>query len=296
MQTTVDLTQERDRAKIPDQHKWDLTAIYPSLEAWHAAKEKLVARIASVQEFQGKLASSAQVLADALESETSLEKELVRVSRYAGLLADQDTRESAHQAMKQEMVQIMANFGAARAYMEPEILQMDRATIDRFINKEPRLKVYQHILDDILRRREHTGSDTEERLLAGASVMANTPYSVFDIFSDAEFPYPSVELSDRKSVKLDKPAYELHRASPNRADRKKVMSEFFESLGKYRATYGALMNGNLQASVFYARSHKYDTVLENALDGPNIPISVYTRLIRSEERRVGKECRSRWSP
>src|ERR1041385_6756641 len=109
--------------------------------------------------------------------------------------------------------------------------------------------------------------------------MANTPYSVFDIFSDAEFPYPSVELSDRKSVKLDKPAYELHRASPNRDDREKVMRTFFESLGKYRATYGALMNGNLQASVFYARSHKYNTVLENALDGPNIPISVYMRLI-----------------
>ena len=287
MQTKiVDFSEERDRAKIPDQHKWDLAPIYPSVEAWRAAKEEVVARIASVQGFQGKLASSAQVLADALENETFLEKELVRVSRYAGLLADEDTRDSAHQAMKQEMVQIMANFGAARAYMEPEILKMERSTIDRFISEEPRLKVYQHILDDILRRREHTGNDIEERLLAGASVMANTPYSVFDIFSDAEFPYPSVELSDRKSVKLDKPAYELHRASPNRADRKKVMSEFFESLGKYRATYGALMNGNLQASVFYARSHKYDTVLENALDGPNIPISVYTRLIEGVNRNL----------
>jgi len=141
------------------------------------------------------------------------------------------------------------------------------------------LKIYEHILDDILRRREHTGSDIEERLLASASVMANTPYSVFDIFSDAEFPYPTIELSDGKSIKLDKPAYDLHRASPNRADREKVMSTFFASLGKYRATYGALMNGNLQASVFYARSHKYNTVLENALDNPNIPISVYMRLI-----------------
>jgi oligoendopeptidase F len=287
MQTTaIDFSQERDRAKIPDQYKWDLTLIYPSMEEWRIAKEKVVARIASVQEFQGKLASSAQVLADALENETVLEKELVRVSRYAGLLADQDTRDSEHQGMKQEMIQIMANFGAARAYMEPEILKMDSLTIDRFVSEEPRLKVYQHILDNILRQREHIGSDSEEKLLAGASVMANTAYSVFDIFSDAEFPYPTVELSDGKSIKLDKPAYELHRASPNRADREKVMSVFFESLGKYRATYGALMNGNLQASVFYARSHKYNTVLENALDNPNIPISVYMRLIEGVNRNL----------
>ena len=152
LQTTPDFSQERDRGKIPDQYTWDLRPIYSSTEAWCAAKEKLVTQIASVQEFQGKLASSAQVFADALENETNLEKELVRVSRYAGLLADQDTRDSAHQAMKQEMIQIMANFSAARAYMEPEILKMDRATIDRFISQEPRLKVYQHILDDILRR------------------------------------------------------------------------------------------------------------------------------------------------
>src|SRR5262249_54812316 len=193
---TMDYTQERDRTKIPDQHKWDLTPIYPSLESWRAAKDKVVARIPSVQEFQGKLASSAKVLADALENETDLEKELVRVSRYAGLLADQDTRDSAHQAMKQELIQIMANFGAARAYMEPEIRRMDRATIDRFISEDPRLKVYQHILHNILRQREHICSDTEERLLAGASVMASAPYTVFDIFSDAEFPYPDVVLSD----------------------------------------------------------------------------------------------------
>src|ERR1051325_5402199 len=114
MQTaTVDYTQERDRTKIPDRHKWDLTPIYPSLEAWRVAKDKVVGRIPSVQEFQGKLASSARVLADALENETDLEKELVRVSRYAGLLADQDTRESEHQGMKQEMIGIAANFGAA---------------------------------------------------------------------------------------------------------------------------------------------------------------------------------------
>jgi oligoendopeptidase F len=287
MQTaTMDFTQERDRAKIPDQHKWDLTPIYPSLEAWRAAKDKVVSRIVSVQEFQGKLASSAKVLADALENETDLEKELVRVSRYAGLLADQDTRESEHQGMKQEMIGIMANFGAARAYMEPEILKMEPATIDRFISEEPRLKIYQPILDNILRQREHICSDTEERLLAGASVMASAPYTVFYIFSDAEFPYPDVVHSDGKSIKLDKPAYELHRASPNRSDREKVMTTFFESLGKYRATYGALMNGNLQASVFYARSHKYNTVLENALDGPNIPISVYTRLIEGVNRNL----------
>jgi oligoendopeptidase F len=284
--TVPAFSQERDRSKIPDKYKWDLTAIYPSDEAWRAAKEKFAGRIGLVRGFEGKLGSSAKVLADALESQSDLEKELSRLDRFAGMEADQDTRDSGHQAMKQEMVQIGAKFAAESAYLEPEILKMDRATIEKFVREEPRLKVYQHILDDILRRREHTLSDMEEKLLAGATVMASAPSSVFDIFADAEFPYPTVTLSDGKAVKLDKAAYELYRASPNRADREKVMGAFFGALGTYKGTYGALMNGNIEASTFYARSHKYGSVLENALDGPNIPVPVYMHLVDGVNRNL----------
>ena len=74
------------------------------------------------------------------------------------------------------------------------------------------------------------------------------PSDIFGIFSDADFPYPTVTLSDGKTVKLDASAYELYRAAPNREDRQKVMAAFFEALGKYRGTFGALMNANDQAS------------------------------------------------
>ena len=38
--------QERDRAKIEDKYKWNLSEIYPDVAAWRAAKEKLVAEAA----------------------------------------------------------------------------------------------------------------------------------------------------------------------------------------------------------------------------------------------------------
>ena len=39
--TLISQAQEHDRSKVPDEYKWDLTAIYPSDRAWRAAKEKL---------------------------------------------------------------------------------------------------------------------------------------------------------------------------------------------------------------------------------------------------------------
>jgi oligoendopeptidase F len=271
--------QLRDRSKIPDRYKWDLTPLYPSDQAWETAKEKLSSELPKIRGFQGTLASSPQRLADALETESHLDKELNRLASYAGLISDQDTRVSAYQAMQQEMVQLAATFGTEAAYIEPEILKIDKATIDRFIAQEPRLKVYEHYLDDIARRRAHTLSDAEEKLLSGSIVMSDGPSSVFNIFSNAEFPYPSVVLRDGKTVKLDVAAYELYRTSLVREDRQKVMSAFFGTLGSYRGTFGSTLNSSIQASVYYGHARNYKTSLEASLNGPNIPVSVYTQLL-----------------
>ena len=284
--TLIAQTQERNRTKIPDQYKWDLTAIYPSDQAWRAAKEKLASELPKLRQFQGKLASSAATLADALDMSNNFDKELSRLYVYAAMSSDQDTRVSTYQGMQQEMVQLGSVFGTESAFIEPEILKIDKATIEGFLSTEPRLKIYRHYLEDIARRRAHTLSNDEEKLLAAASVMASGPRSVFGIFSDADFPYPSVTLADGKTVTLDKATFSLYRASTNRQDRQKVMDAFFTALGKYRATYGSMMNSNVQTSVFYAHARHYDTSLEASLDGPNIPVSVYSRLVDGVNRNL----------
>jgi oligoendopeptidase F len=284
--TLPSVAQERDSSRVPDEYKWDLTAIYPSDEAWRAEKEKLASQLPELKKFQGMLASSASRLADALETQSRLDKELARLYVYASMSSDQDTRVSMYQGMEQEMIQLNSRLGTEEAFIQPEILKIDTATIDRFLAQEPRLHVYRHYLEDIERQRAHTLSNAEEKLLAGSSVMASGPSSVYGIFTDADFPYPSVTLSDGKTVKLDKAAFSLYRASPNREDRQKVMEAFFTVLSKYRGTFGSMMNSNVQGSVFYARARNYETSLQASLDGPNIPVSVYSRLVEGVNRNL----------
>ena len=286
LSTLVSQAQEHDRSKVPDEYKWDLTAIYPSDQAWRTAKERLASEFPKLRQFQGTLASSASRLADALETQSNLDKEFTRLYVYASMNSDQDTRVSSYQAMQQEMIQLGSVLGTEEAFIEPEILKMDNATIERFLAQEPRLHVFRHYLEDIARRRAHTLSTPEEKLLAGSSVMASGPSSVYGIFADADFPYPSVILADGKTVKLDKAAFSLNRASSSREDRQKVMEAFFTALGKYRGTFGSMMNSNVQTSVFYARARNYDTSLQAALDEPNIPVSVYSRLVDGVNRNL----------
>src|SRR5437762_13627877 len=142
------------------------------------------------------------------------------------MLADQDTRDSAHEGMKQEMVQLSSTFSATASFIEPEILKANKATLQKYVASEPRLKVYSFYLGDVIRRAEHTLSDTEEKILADASPALGSAANAFNIFSNADFPYPSVTLSDGRTVKVDQAAYTDLRALPNRADREKVISAF----------------------------------------------------------------------
>jgi oligoendopeptidase F len=270
--------QERERARIPDKYKWNLSDLFPSEAGWRTAKDKLVAEIPQVRRFKGMLEGPGQ-LADALDLVNRLNKDFARIYSYASLVADQDTRVSAAQGMQQEMQQVGATFGSEVAFVEPEILKIEKATLDKWVSQEARLKVYAHYLDDIQRRRPHTLSDAEEKLLASSSVATAASSNTFNIFSNADFPYPSVTLSDGKTVKLDSSSFNLYRAVPNREDRQKVMSAFFGALGQYHGSFGSTLNGQVQANEFYANARHYGSALESALDGSAIPTSVYTRLV-----------------
>ena len=121
------------------------------------AKEAIDRQICrSCARSQGRLGSSPQTLADALETMTRLDKELSRLYVYASMLADQDTRQSEPQGMQQEMQQLYAEFGAQAAYIEPEILRIGSATIEKFLAGEPRLKPYAFYLRDIVAPRART--------------------------------------------------------------------------------------------------------------------------------------------
>jgi oligoendopeptidase F len=271
--------QERDRSKIADKYKWDLSQIYPTDEAWRAAKEDFAKQLPKIGQYKGHLGDSAGSMLAAATTLTDLSKTLSRLYVYAAMKSDQDTREAKYQGMKQEMDQVAAQFSAEASYIEPEILKIDRAKVQGFLQQEPKLRVYEHYLDDILRRQAHTLSESEEKLVADAGLMAGSPGDTFGIFADADFPYPSVTLSDGKTVKLDKAAFNQYRAVANRQDRQKVMDTFFNALGQYRGTFGSTLGGKIQGDIFFMKARKYPSTLAATLDQSNIPTTVYTSLI-----------------
>ena len=273
------LSQTRERSEVRVKDTWKLEDLYPSDEVWNKAKEKLVAQFDEVLEYKGRLAKSASELLTCLDFNSRLSREFGRLRSYAAMKADEDTRNSKYLAMRQETEQLATDYGSKASYIEPEIAKMDKSKIDEFIAQEPGLKLYKMYLHDIQRTKAHTLSEKEEKILAEASLLAGGPSSIYMIFSNAELPYPQVELSDGTTVELNKAGYARYRAVPNRRDREAVFGAFWGAFNNFRRTIGVQLYANVKKDMFYTRTRGYNSSLESALDKNNIPTKVYSALI-----------------
>ncbi len=272
---------QKDRSDIDDKYKWNLTDLYPSDEAWKAAKEKLVVELPRIEEFKGTLTKSPQNLLAALEYNSKISKEAMRLYSYASMNSDQDTRVMSYTGMKQELQQLFTDFSAKAAFVDPEILSVKWSVIEGFITKEPKLKDYEMVLKDLFRQQEHTLTEPEERILALSGMVTGVSGSIYSTFSNAEMPSPEVTLSTGETVKLNSSGYAKYRAVANRADRKMIFEAYWNNFKKYEATFGEMLYGNVKSSLYRSKARNYKSSLEASLFPRSIPTEVYHSLVNN---------------
>lgn len=278
--STVAVSQMKVRDELPEKYKWDLTDLYETDEAWKSEKDRIQQEMQKAAQYKGRLTQSAAVLLEALELNTSLVKEMVRLSSYSSMKSDQDTRVTKYAGMKQELQQLFAQYGALTAYIEPELLTLEESQLSTFFMQEKGLETYRFYLSDLLRKRAHRGSEEFETVMAHASLMSGNAANIYSIFSNADFPYPEIELG-REQVKLNPANFALYRASEDRAVRSKVFEAFFGKMHEFQRTFGAQLYGNLNAALFSTRARNYDSTLERALDADHIPTAVFHNLMEN---------------
>lgn len=272
--------QSPERSDVPDKYKWNLSEIYPTTADWQADVDMLKAEVEKLTGFKGTLGKSAANLYTALKTSSELVKTLSKAWTYASNLSNENLNISENQAMMQQMGALGTKFGEVTAYMEPEILEIPKEKIDQFLKEKPELaKEFDVYIDNIQRLREHTLSEAEETILASFGLISGVPRDVYDIFTNAEKPFPKVTISTGEELELTPATYTRYRTLQNRDDRAKVFDAFFNDYGRYKNTLGANLGGKVKNDWVYAKNRKYESSLHAALNANNLPVSVYTTLI-----------------
>jgi oligoendopeptidase F len=269
-----------ERSAVPEQLKWNTADLYASDDAWRKDRDDLARRIPDLGKFKGHLGDSAGALFTAAETILDAVRLLQRVSVYASMRSDEDTRDQNRLGMNQEAQQISVQFGSAIAYLRPELLALGSDRVKGFVAQDARLKPYTVYLDDIVRWAPHTLSAAEETLVAKTGDMAGAGYAIQNVFANAEFPFPEVVLPGGEKVRLDAQAYTKYRASAKREERVVTFRSFFGALAAYAGTFGATLDAGVRAHVFDKDVHKFQSCLEAATFPVNVPTKVYAQLIK----------------
>ena len=278
----------RRREEIPQEDKWALEDLYVSDEAWENALNALLARLPEVSKLEGTLSESAQTLLAFLTLLEDMDGQMELLANYAMRKADQDTRNAVYQAMSGKLIGAATNVGAAFSFATPEIMALSDETLDGFYKACPSLERYRRYLTDQRRRKAHTLSAPEERLLAAAGEMANAPDTVYGFLTDADLHFADAVDADGKPHALSQSTFVPLEESADRVLRKSTYENLYSTLSGVRNTAAGLLDAQNKQQKFFATARKYENSRQAALDGTNVPESVYDNLIEAVHRNLDK--------
>ena len=278
----------RARDQIPQEDTWALEDLYPSDESWEQALSALTARQAEAAAFAGKLGESGETLCAFLHLVEDVDGQSELLANYAMRKADQDTRNATYQAMVGKLMGVLTAVGAAFSFATPEIMAIPEEALEGFYKAAPGLERYRRYLNNERRRKAHTLSAAEERLLAAAGEMANAPETVFGAFLNADMRYPDAVDSEGKPHALSQSTFVPLEESGDRALRKSAYENLYNTLGGMRNTAAGLLDAQNKQQKFFATARKYGSAREAAMDRTNVPVSVYDNLIEAVHQNMDK--------
>ena len=277
-----------ERSEIAPEDKWAIEDLYPSDEAWEAELKKLAEDQDALAAFAGKLGSSAETLYAYLHLSEEVNVRASRLGNYCMRKADEDTRNTTYQAMSGRFMSVAVALGAACSFDTPEIMAISDETLEGFYAACPDLNRYRRFLTDLRRRKAHTLSAAEEKLLAAAGEMAQAPDTIFGAMGDADLKFPDAVDAEGKKHPLTQGTFVMLEMSPDRVLRKSAYENLYGTLANFKNTSAAILNAQNKQLKFFSDARKYHDAREASLDATNVPVSVYDNLIEAVHQNFDK--------
>lgn len=276
------------RSEVKEEYTWDVSAMYASKTAWEADLKEVVTIVSDLAKLEGSVMASAEKLLAALELGARAEQKIDLAFNYAERLFDQDQKNTEHQAMSQKMYGVMTDYQSRTAFVVPEILAADKATLAQYFAENKKLELYRGLVDEILRTKEHVLSSEMEKLVAMTGEMAQTPEQVYSIINNADLIYPEIEDENGEKVRLSHGNFVPFEESGDRRVRKDAFEAFYSIYKQFAGTIAGLYNGQVKQQIFYAKARNYASTLEAAVDANNVPAKVYRNLVETVNANMDK--------
>lgn len=269
------------RSEVEKEYTWATEHLFATDELWEEALEKAKQFPERVSAFRGKLGESAQSLLDYFKLMDEIEIDVGRLGNYAMRKSDEDTGNSTYRAMVGKIMNLYTMIGSASAFDTPEIIAIEDEKLESFYAEKPELVTYKRPINRMRRRKEHTLSDAEERILALSGQVCGAPAESGEAFRDADLKFPSIKDAEGNELKVTSGSYIPLMESADRNVRKAAFESMYHTYESFKNTAASFLDGQVKGLIFNARARGYENTLEAALDTTEVPVSVYHNLIKA---------------
>ena len=284
----AETTKIRSRTEIPVEDTWAIEDLFINDEAWEQALTALLPEKEALAAYAGHLADDAQTLCDYLTKMEHVNAQGSLLANYCMRCSDVDTRNATYQAMVGKFMGVVVALDAATSFETPEIMAISDETLDSFYAACPGLERYRRYLTDMRRRKEHILSPAEEKLLASAGELAQAPDNIYGMFADADMKFADAADSNGKMHPITQGSFVPSQGSADRVLRKNAYESLYNGFSAFKNTAAGLLNAQNKQLKFFAEARKYPSAFEAALDGTNVPTSVYLNLIEAVHENMDK--------
>ena len=267
------------RNEVPEELKWDLTRIFKTDKDWEIAYNQVKNDVQSLSNLKEKFTESGHKLYEGLNKILTVSRNLEKVYVYATMSSDVDTSNAHYLGYVAQVQALTSQFEAAIAFLNPAILQVPEEKMAQFKSEEPRLNDYAHMLEQITRKRPHTLSAQEERLIADAGDALSTSENTYNVLTNSDMEYGYVQNEDGEMVQLSDGLYSLLIQSQDREVRQNAFDVMYATYDQFKNSLASTLSGEVKEHNYNARVHDYDSAKNAALDENGIPTIVYDTLI-----------------
>ncbi|RMC48456.1 oligoendopeptidase F [Lactobacillus sp. ESL0263] len=267
------------RTEVPKELKWDLTRVFSSDNDWEQEYTLIKKEVQDLSKLKKDFTKDGHYLYDGLTKILEVGRRLEKVYVYATMSSDVDSSDSHYLGYVAQAQTLASQFEAATSFMNPSILELSQAELKQFMEDEPKLNNYAHMIEQIMQQKPHTLSAQEEKIIADAGDALGTSENTFNVLTNSDMEYGYVETDDGEMVQLSDGLYSNLIQSQNREVRKNAFDVMYATYGQFENSLASTLSGVVKQHNYLARVHNYDSARSSALAENHVPTVVYDTLI-----------------
>lgn len=267
------------RTEVPEELKWDLTRVFSSDNDWEQEYTLIKKEVQDLSKLKKDFTKDGHYLYDGLTKILEVGRRLEKVYVYATMSSDVNSSDSHYLGYVAQSQTLVSQFEAATSFMNPSILELSQADLNQFMEDEPKLNNYAHMLEQIMQQKPHTLSAQEEKIIADAGDALGTSENTFNVLTNSDMEYGYVETDDGEMVQLSDGLYSNLIQSQKREVRKNAFDVMYATYGQFENSLASTLSGVVKQHNYLARVHNYDSARSSALAENHVPTVVYDTLI-----------------